>query len=210
MENIAVLTGDLIDSTSARPEDVERAMKALGQSAEALSGWTGIDTRFTRFRGDGWQLYIENPKFVLRATLFLIACLRAADTGLATRLSIATGPYETLGATGLSGASGWAFIRSGRNLDTMRHYMPLIFASPPGPEHWWQKAVIELAAWQARLWSREQAEAATFALEPNPPTQEQIAQNLGITRQAVQSRVKGAGLAALGSALFAFETQEQP
>ena len=211
MENIAVLTGDLIDSTAAAPADLERAMQALGQAAAALSGWIGTDTRFTRFRGDGWQLYLANPKLVLRATIFLIAFLRAADTGLATRLSIATGPYETLGATGLAAASGKAFMLSGRNLDQMgKSYRHMVFASPQGPLHFFQSAVMDLVFRQASLWTREQAEAAALALTPNPPTQEHLAQRLGITRQAVQARLKGAGFAALSPALLAFELREKP
>jgi hypothetical protein len=49
-----------------------------------------------------------------------------------------------------------------------------------------------------------------LALHPQPPTQDRIAQSLGITRQAVQIRLKGAGLHALRPALAAFEMEPKP
>jgi hypothetical protein len=214
MEPIAVLTGDLISSTSARVEAVERAMLTLSQAARTLGEWAGHDTRFTRFRGDGWQVYLERPGLTLRAALFLTAFLRAADVGLATRMAIAIAPVYRLGEAGLSGASGLAFERSGHGLDLMKAQDLIAFDMPspnvpasPGP---WQGAVLNLALWQASRWTREQATAMALALHPQPPTQDRIAQSLGITRQAVQIRLKGAGLHALRPALAAFEMEPKP
>ncbi|MBI1172140.1 hypothetical protein GC209_12125 [bacterium] len=207
MEPIAVLTGDLIASTKAEGAAVDRAMQTLARAARMIGGWAGHDTRFTRFRGDGWQIYLARPGLVLRAMLFLTAYMRAADTGLATRMAIAIAPYDRLGEAGLSGASGLAFERSGRELDRMRRHDTLAFAAGPAAWEPWQGAVLTLAEWQAGRWTREQAEAMAMALDPLAPTQDQIAQSLGITRQAVQARLKGAGLAALHAALAAFEME---
>lgn len=217
MEPIAVLTGDLIASTAATATAVDRAMQALSQAARTLGDWAGHDTRFTRFRGDGWQLYLAKPGLILRATLFLTAYLRAAEVGLATRISIAIAPNNRLGDSGLSGASGLAFEKSGHGLDLMKRSESiafddadtLLFGAPMTPLGPWQGAVLALAHWQASRWTREQATAMALALDPTNPTQDQIAQTLGITRQAVQARLKGAGLAALQSALFAFEIKEK-
>lgn len=210
MKDIAVLTGDLVASTAAEGQAVEGAIEALRTAAHILSAWLGHDTRFSRFRGDGWQLYVERPGMALRATLYLLARLRASEAGLATRLALALGPYDRLGETGLSGASGLVFEQSGHALDAMRSKERIAFDTPmfgaaPSELGPWQGAVVTLAHWQASRWSREQAEAIALALDPINPTQDQIAQSLGITRQAVQARLKGAGLAALQPALAAFE-----
>lgn len=217
MGNIAVLTGDLIASTKAGDTAIDRAMQALSQAARTIGDWSGHDTRFTRFRGDGWQLYLEKPGLALRATLFLTAYLRASDAGLASRLTIAIAPYTHLGASGLWGASGLAFEQSGHRLDKMGRRDRIAFANSdedtlefgavPTAQGPWQGAVLALAHWQASNWTREQAEAVALALDPINPTQDQIAQSLGITRQAVQARLKGAGLAALQPALAAFELE---
>lgn len=207
MDPIAVLTGDLIASTAASALAVDRAMLALAQAAQTIGGWIGHDTRFTRFRGDGWQIYLDQPSLALRAALVLTAHLRATDTGLATRIAIALGPHDGLGRAGLSGASGPAFETSGRALDQMKRSDEIAFAVARLPQASlrWQQAVIALAHWHATRWSREQAEAMVLALAPHTPRQDDIAQTLGITRQAVQGRLKSAGMRALQPALSAFE-----
>src|SRR5690606_33341086 len=87
----AILTGDLVGSTEKPVAALEQAMQALAETARGISAWTGADTRFTRYRGDGWQIYVAVPGLGLRAALTIIARLRAADAGLATRAAIGIG-----------------------------------------------------------------------------------------------------------------------
>lgn len=47
-------------------------------------------TRFTRYRGDGWQIYIENPGLGLSAVLFIWASLIAAEN-LPSRMAVGLG-----------------------------------------------------------------------------------------------------------------------
>ena len=205
MQPAAILTGDLIGSTLADVGDVDRAMDALSKAAYQISFWAGTDTRFTRFRGDGWQLYLADPRLILRATLLLIARLRCGGTGLSTRLSIAVGPVERLGEIGLAEAVGQAFTLSGRNLDNMLSFTSFAYAEH-GQKNLWKPAVMDLAVWQATRWTREQAEAVALALDPARPKDETLARQLGISRQAFQSRLKGSGIMAMSYALAAFET----
>lgn len=204
MENAAVLTGDLIGSTRAAPEAVDAAMAALAATAGTITDWAGADTRFTRFRGDGWQIYLAKPALTLRATLLLIARLRAGGSGLQTRLSIAVGPVDRLGEVGLAAAAGAAFTLSGRNLDQMQATSTFIYAEPALPDTW-KAATLDLAHWMARNWTREQAEAVSLALDQPRPTDEVLARRLNISRQAFQARLKGSGLMAASSALNTFE-----
>lgn len=204
MTPVAVLTGDLIASTRAPPEAVDKAMAALAEAAAQISTWAGNDTRFTRFRGDGWQIYIANQALVLRATLLLLAKLRATGGGLKTRLSVAVGTIDRLGDQGLAGATGEAFSLSGRNLDEMTPYFTFVYAEPAKRDPW-KPAVMDLAVWQAGTWSREQAEAVAMALERPRQKDEKLARRLGITRQALQARLKGSGIMATSHALLAFE-----
>ncbi len=207
MKDIAVITGDLIASTTAEPESVERAMQALESASARMTDWSGEDTRFTRFRGDGWQICLMHSGLVFRATLFLIATLRAAETGIETRMSVAIGPYDRLGEAGLSAANGKVFALSGQNLDNMLRSQRLVFGATDSPVSQWQRAVLYLAGDQANSWSREKAEVMTYVLDPTPMTQKQIAAALGITRQAVQARMKGVGREAVVQAMIAFESE---
>jgi hypothetical protein len=201
----AVLTGDLIASTDATPKAVDDAMAVLSSAADRVSGWTRTSTLFTRFRGDGWQMFLSSPGLTLRSCLFLVANLRAADIGLATRISVGVGGADVDGRRSLAGAHGEAFVLSGHGLDTMTKAKTLDIAGALDA-HGLQAAIFNLAEWQSGRWSREQAEAATLALEPGSLSKTDTAAKLGITRQALQARLNSAGLPALAKALSAFES----
>lgn len=203
----AVLTGDLVASTEAGPAATDRAMDALCLAARRLSDWAGADTRFTRHRGDGWQICIGVPGLVLRGTIMLTATLRASGTGLGTRISAAIGEVDRLGEGDLSAASGAAFTIAGQNLDAMSRGARLCFGGPQ-PIGLWPEAIFDLIDWQSRRWSAEQAEAVALALDPAEPTQADLAARLGITRQALQARLQTAGFASLQTPLRAFEAQD--
>jgi hypothetical protein len=210
----AVLTGDLVGSSAAGSAAVQRAMVVLASAAEAIDHYARTDTRFTRFRGDGWQLLLDDPATSLWATLLLTARLRASDTGLATRIAIGIGPIESIGSDGLGDAGGAAFTLSGRLLDRMPADRRLGIKGPdqsPDQMSWqrgvtpWHSAILALIDHQTSRWTAAQAEAVALALEHADETQAQLAARLGVTRQAVQSRLAGAGLAALEPALNAFD-----
>ena len=67
--------------------------------------------------------------------------------------------------------------------------------------------VISMIEDQVMNWSREQAEAMALALGPkDPPTQQAMAEKLGITRQAVAARLHAAGYRQLNGAAQDFLT----
>ena len=198
----AVLTGDLIASTAAAPERVEAAMAAL--SRVAREPWLPEDLRFTRFRGDGWQMLLPRPGLALRLCLRLAAELSARQVGLATRISLGLGGVDHAGTADLSDAAGVAFLRSGRGLDRMargRHWAISGGAALP----LWTAGMIELAEWQAARWTAGQAEVVADWLDPVRLTQGERAGTLGLTRQAWKSRLDGSGITAWAQALAAFE-----
>ena len=200
MAQVAVLTGDLIASTAA-PDGGAAALTILADTAEEIAAWTGQPTRFTRFRGDGWQMILAQPGLVLRAAL-LIAARLAAARATPTRLAIGLGGIDHPGTADLSDARGAAFSASGRALDHLPRGRRWALAG--GTD--WQSALLALAEWQATGWTQEQAQAMALALPPGAPRQADLAARLGITRQAFAARLSGAGLAAWEPALRAFET----
>lgn len=192
----AVLTGDLIRSTSLPPKQADAAMFALGKAADE---WVG-DLHFTRFRGDGWQILLEHPQSALRLALYMTAALAAADTGLATRLAIGFGTASRLRAGDLSGATGSAFTRSGRALDHMpRNRRWGVSGGPTLPA--WIPATLALAEWHSARWTAGQAAVVAEWLDPVDRTQEEWASRMGLTRQAWKARFDGSGIAAWTPAL---------
>lgn len=201
----AVITGDLIQSRRHRPEALDAAMSAIAQQADRISHQTGHDTCFTRHRGDGWQIYLDLPGHCLGAALQITTALRATGLGLATRQSIGVGRLTTQPSGSLAAAQGDAFEASGHGLDHMEksRHMTIGGGSFVTPFH---EAIIALADWHSARWSPQQAEAVRMMLETDGKTHADLAADLGITRQALQARLSGAGFAAWEPALLAFQS----
>jgi hypothetical protein len=199
----AVLLGDLVGSTRLSPARLNQVMAALASAAEALGPVAG-DTHFTRFRGDGWQLVTFRAETALRAALYLSARLKA-EAKAETRIAIGLGTVDRLDGPDLGTASGTAFLRSGQALDTMPRGRRMLLAGAPAAAGIWIDALLTLLEQQIAGWSAPQAEAVALALEPGWSVQEDLADRLGITRQAMNARLKGAGFAAVEAALDAFE-----
>ena len=196
----AVLTGDLIKSRQATPAAVDAAFAVLRAAAIDLGRAWDIDLRFTRYRGDGWQIVMP-PALVLDTLLYFVARLRAGAPDIETRISAGIGPIDSVGTKDLSDANGAAFFLSGIQLDGMSRKRKFAIAgygiSAP------QIAIIDLAEFIASSWTSAQAEAVALSLQGHTPTHDDIASDLGITRQAVQSRLAGAGISYFDNALRA-------
>lgn len=214
MNTIAVLTGDIVRSTRIEARQLDAAMRIISASAADLSVITSADSRFTRFRGDGWQFILHTANLALRATLLVLADLRAANLGVETRISVGIGRHSNLGTKDLSDASGSAFVVSGRSLDEMPGHRKLSVAgggtetSRGVADRDWQLAIFDLAEWISSHWTQPQAKAMAMALRLDWRTHDDLAQRLGITRQAIHARLTGAGFRAMTSAIVTFEKYE--
>ncbi len=200
---IAVLTGDLIGSSKAGEEALQASMRVARSVGRDVGLWPSVqDTRFTRSRGDGWQMVLARPALSLRVALAMQARLRSWPGGLATRIAVGIGAVDGLGTRDLSDAGGAAFVASGQGLDRMGRGRMMVSCGTTTPA---MQAIIGLADEIARRWTREQAEAMTLALPPDDPTLETMATELQISRQAVNYRLTGAGLRAIRAALTGWE-----
>lgn len=206
MQVSTVITGDLIGSRSVTADALDAAFDTLSTAAADFGQDWGLDLRFTRYRGDGWQVVVTDPHLTLHAILFIIARLRAGHPGINTRLSIGIGPVETFGTHDLSDANGTAFVISGQHLDKMSRKRTLAIAGYGiGATH---AAIIGFTEFITSTWTAAQAEAVALAMRDFPRTQNDIAAELGITRQAVQSRLASAGLAYFENAIHAFRDHD--
>ena len=194
MSVAAVLTGDLVDSTAAPPADVDRLMHRLETAAQKAARALGTDPpRFTRFRGDGWQIVVSPAALYLRTTAVLLSGLRLFDIGIGTRVGIGIGAVDRLGTRDLSDASGPAFTQSGHALDSLAGTERLAIAGLPDPALAWHGAALDTLAHFSARWSREQAEALHHRLLSETRPLRYIAADLGITRQALSARLAVAG-----------------
>jgi hypothetical protein len=198
----AVLTGDLIASTKVGQDAVDGAMAVLEGIANHEAQISGLDIRFARFRGDGWQMYCPSFTKAFRLTMLVLANLHSRPALVQTRLAVATGPVKTIPTIGLASAGGEVFSLSGRELDSMKTERLAFFSQVPDAK--WQKPLFSYLDWQSSRWSPQQAEAVALAFHQNPARPRDVASALGISRQAAQARLSGAGYEPLLDADIAF------
>lgn len=203
-QEICVLTGDLIGSTSLPAGQAASAMAALRDAADDIAAWPDNGpTRFTPYRGDGWQMVLHNPTLSLRAALYMCAWLRVLGKAFSTRIALAQG-VETLSEDAdLSSQTGKTFVASGRALDAMDKGTTLVWADAGA-----LGAVFRLADALCASWTPAQAKAVALMLQPGKMTHAEVAEQLQISRQAVDQALVGAGHAALRDALQMIETAE--
>ncbi|NEX45333.1 hypothetical protein [Pseudotabrizicola algicola] len=197
----AVLTGDLVLSTRSSAAQVDACMALIKSSANRLAA----TSRFHRYRGDGWQLYIGTAGQGLAMMVYLAARLRAGES-LSSRMALGLGDVSGLEHGSLGTAGGTAFVGSGRALDAMPDGRWLALAGQGvDPLH---HALMAYLDTQMQGWSPQQAEAVALSLEQGGyAPQHALAAQVGISRQAFAARLQTAGFALVEQATHAFAVQ---
>jgi hypothetical protein len=208
---LTVLTGDIVASSRLSTHELNSAFLTLeSASSEVMRLWGHGHTRFTRFRGDGWQCLGPVPPKLLRALLYLRARLRSLGRNFDTRISAGIGPGELVEDSDLSGAAGGAFEAAGEGLDRMSHAarFAVAWSEPPTSDDFIPadsiEAVFALCDEVSRRWTPRQAEVFSIRLALDK-TQTEIAEDLEITQQSVARHLTAGGDWALGQALDALE-----
>ena len=204
MTQLSVLTGDLIDSSKLSPAQLDGAMQALAEGAQDITRWApDMVSGFARSGGDGWQFAVSKQILTVRISLYLRAVLRRQGKRVSTRIAIASGPGTLPPDGNPNAASGPAFTASGRLLGTLSGPHASMAHASGGALH----ALVLLADHISQGWTPAQARALCQMLPPNSGTHAQAAQQLGISRQAVDQALAAAGYHALTEALEALEAQ---
>jgi len=203
---IAVITGDIVGSTALGPAKLERAMAALAASAKVQAGWHGESLRFTRNRGDGWQVVLARPEMALRSALAFRAALRAQGSEFDSYFGIAKGDASLALNNDLNAETGNVFKHSGDNLEGLKEIRNLdVRMGYVGDGE--INAVIALADHLSQGWTPPQAAALLPLLNPDAAvTQTQVAKKLGKSRQAVAKSLEAAHYRPLSRALNSMET----
>jgi hypothetical protein len=204
----AVLTGDLVASTKRTADQIDAAMLSIRSAAAMIAAWQTPhqDTRFTRYRGDGWQVVLAKPRYALRAAVVIQGRLIAL--GMESRMFIGVGTIANPGTDSLADASGEAFERSGKGLDSLGDARKLGIdkAGIRGED----QLIADLLAERMGRWTAAQAEAAALQLASpfRVVTLHEIGKTLNISPQAVNDRLRGAGSGTIASVLRRWEAQK--
>ncbi|MCA8867454.1 MAG: hypothetical protein KDA67_02300 [Rhodobacteraceae bacterium] len=204
---VAVLTGDIVKSSSMAPGALDEVFQVLNDAAETIAGWAGPPRPaeiFARFRGDGWQFLLTRPSLALRAGLYFRARLFAASKSYDSRIACGIGKGQV--RRGLEDADGAAFLTSGRLLDGYTRSQRLGIASDLAPDlQHLAAAIFALAEQISSGWTSRQAMVLAEFLLPQPPVQADIAARLNITQQSVSEHLNASGYAAILQAIESFE-----
>ena len=207
----AVLTGDLVKSSRLSEDHLSAARRALLAAVDEVKRWGKglVRSKPDFFRGDAWQTVLADPRWSLRAALFLRARLKSQER-VDTRVAIGIGRVQTVSPTRASLSSGEAFRLSGESLDQLAGKTRLAISlagTVAGDSRRWLPVVFSFCDAIASQWKPRQSEIVAWALLPDPLTYEGIAASLTIpvSKQAVAKSLAGARWQAIKLALDEFE-----
>lgn len=222
---LAIITGDLIDSSKYSPEQRELAFNTLKRTLEEerLSGnkhWL----KYEMFRGDSAQIEVLQVEKALALAILLRAALKklafepplmgnGAPKNSAVsskpfadiRLSIGIGEAEFKHAR-IVESDGEAYRLSGRTLDTMKKKGQKIIIQS-ADEDFNQEYEVQCRLLDVILekWSTSSAEVVFWLLKGWKDVE--IAGKLGISQPAISSRKKAAGWEAIDLMIQGYEAK---
>ncbi|MGJ8744519.1 SatD family protein [Polaribacter sp.] len=181
----SILTGDIIDS---RKNDDHFWVKTL---KDTLATFGDSPKIWQMYRGDSFQLEIENCELAFFAALKLKSQLKSTEN-IDVRIGIGIGKKE-FNVDEITASNGEAFINSGLAFDTYLKKQTIAIKTP------WQEIdealniAFDLALLTMDSWTRNSAEVFKLSLILENSTQKEIASILGITQSSVSERQKRAG-----------------
>lgn len=208
----AVITGDLINSSKLSPKEWEKLHAVMNEGSrllrESFKEIVPLDVDI--FRGDSWQMLVLEPAKALRISLFYRAMIRAKMEmrSLDTRMAIAIGKIDSIPKTRVSEGHGEAYKLSGEALDSLyRSKSGNLYFVHENDEHAATlDIIVRLIDAIATRWTDKQALAISGALKGMK--QEDIADKLWekkITQQAIAQHLSRAGWNALEKGIDFFE-----
>lgn len=111
----AVITGDVVGSQKFEKAKYEQLLAQLNKVLNELAG--RYDLRFDIFRGDEFQVVLQQPEYAFHVATLIRLNLLAEQVDV--RQSIAVGEIDTL-RNNVKSSTGDAFVRSGHQLEEMK------------------------------------------------------------------------------------------
>jgi hypothetical protein len=181
---ISVLTGDIINSRKLPSEVWMNGLKKI------LNTIGPNPSRWEIYRGDEFQLEIDNPAEALQIAIQIKAYLKTLR--LDARMAIGIGE-KSHNAEKISESNGTAFVRSGELFETLKK-QKVTLAISSGQADFDAKInlMLRLGLTIMNQWLVQSAELVLVAIENQSLSQEEIGQRLGINQAAVSRRRKRA------------------
>ena len=183
MEIKAVITGDIVGSSQIKPEYRKAILERLNTMKNELQNISPFSMEL--FRGDSFQLLVQDPTQAAKIAILLRAGLINKDNGMwDAKISLGIGEIEFL-SDSIVTSDGEAFQYSGRQLDSMGKRR-LAVKTP------WEDINKELDVLTAFVddiitgWSSKQAGMIYLILKADTPKKE-VAEFIGTSVQNVRN-----------------------
>ena len=184
----SVLTGDIIKSRSIKNPEIW-----LSNLKEALTLCNQNNSQWEIYRGDSFQLELENPVESLKAAIYIKASIKIIK-GLDVRIAIGIGD-KTFSGKSVVESNGEAFLFSGETLEGLKkEKVNLKIKTPNEQINKELNLYFKLALTIMDNWSTNSAEIVKLYMEQPQALQEELGKQLGINQNAVSSRQKRAHL----------------
>ncbi|MFC5272286.1 hypothetical protein [Adhaeribacter terreus] len=215
MKKVAVITGDVIDSTKLAVAERKKLDELLHLGLTEVAG----ENNFEIFRGDSFQILLQEPETALKKAIQIRCWLRKQQISSAKNNKTASskrGIIDARLAIGIGSVSyqskqirtsdGEAFRLSGRALDDLKHRNSRIIIDTPSPElNDFLEVTFTLLDILISNWSVQQSEVIYELL--NNQTQTAIGNKLNISQASVNQRAKTAHWPAIEKTIALFETK---
>ncbi len=184
----SILTGDIIKSRSIKNPEVW-----LSTLKEALTQCSKNPSQWEIYRGDSFQLELENIGESLKAAIYIKACLKTIK-GLDVRIAIGIGEKSFTGKTVVE-SNGEAFQFSGDTLESLKkEKVNLKIKTTNDQLNQELNLYLKLALTIMDHWTTNSAEIVKLYIEQPNALQEELGKLIGINQNAVSSRQKRAHL----------------
>ena len=212
---IAVISADLLSSSTYPEGLLEQAIIALNKEFQSISSLSSPKAVFEIYRGDSFQGIVYTPEDALLFSLLIKTAInrlhlnekenaRAYKREADLRMAIGVGTYDFKRDSILE-SNGQAFQFSGRTLDEMKkENRKLKIKTPNEYINGEFDTSLYLFDMLSDKWSTASAEVIYYLLKGFKETE--IAEELGISQSAVNQRKKAAGWEAIEFLLKRYKT----
>ena len=182
---IAVITGDVINSKRNNPKTWLKALKKeLEKAGKSPKTWD-------IYRGDSFQLLVNNPEDALLTAIKIKASLKSIKN-TNVRMSVGIGDI-TYNAPKITESNGTAFVHSGEKFELLKKEKQNLAIKSDWPA--FDKDMnlfLKLALIAMDNWTTNAAEIVYTTLENPGKLQEELGRIVGIKQNAISNRLKRA------------------
>jgi hypothetical protein len=190
----AIITADIVNSTSLTPEDEKKLRTTINLLLK--------EYKFEFYRGDSFQIYIKDPHLALKVTLQTRAIARSLSTLHDVRSSIGIGQINTP-VRDLKTSVGEAFILSGRAFDELTGDMRFSIQSLDEKANVALRVIAHYCDYIFKRLTSKQAAVVNELLKGR--TQMEAAKKLEVTQATINSHAQSAGWAEIDKLLKEYQ-----